>query len=134
MPPEKMGINTNSNRATIEGADLIFAKEVLLPRQDHLRAVLQAKLVAEFDSNLILDFESPILDDRRHRQQAMKATPWAFTVNEHREHAGEVSLGPKGEVFFMPRGGEFARAFAPDANERGDEEPNGEDSTEREGN
>lgn len=133
MPPEKMGINTHSNRATIEGADLIFAKEVLLPRQDHLRAVLQTQLVPEFDPSLILDFESPVMEDRKHKQLVMKATPWAFTVNEHRARAGEASLGEAGEVFFVPKGGDFIGDPVPREPNSPLGEENGEASNDEQG-
>ena len=134
MPPEKMGINATSNRATIEGADLIFAKEVLMPRQDHIRAVLQNELVPEFDENLILDFESPVLDDRRHRLAVTRGAPWAFTANEYRAQAGEPTLGEAGDFHFVPRTGEFKARLAAAATTDPDGAGAGHSSDQQEGN
>lgn len=111
MPPEKMGINVNSNRANIEGADLIYAKEILLPRQNRIRAVLQQQLVPDFNDNLILDFVSPVMEDRDHALAVRKATPWAYSANEHRAAAGEESLGDDGDKFFVPLNGTFVEQF-----------------------
>ncbi|KKL82562.1 hypothetical protein LCGC14_1983500, partial [marine sediment metagenome] len=102
VPPEILGILESSNRATIEAAEFLFAKFVIMPRLEFLRAVLQQLLVPEFDDRLILDFESPVTEDKRHELQVMKASTWAYTANELRKRAGEPSLGDEGDVHAVP--------------------------------
>jgi HK97 family phage portal protein len=92
LPPEKLGILQNSNRSTIEAADLFFAKEVLLPRLRLMREVIRQRLVPEFDARLSVDFDSPVEDDRAFRRQVMLGAREHFTRNELRALAG---LPPK---------------------------------------
>lgn len=102
IPPEILGILTSSNRSTIDAAEFIFGKFVLMPRLEYLRAVLQQVLVPEYDDRLILDYESPIAGDKAHELNVLKAAPWAFKANEIRKKAGEASLGDEGEVHAVP--------------------------------
>ncbi len=102
VPPEILGILESSNRATVEAAEFLFGKFVILPRLEFLRAVLQQLLVPEFDDRLILGFESPINEDKEHELKVMEAGAWAFKANELRKRAGEPSLGDEGEVFAVP--------------------------------
>ncbi len=100
-PPEILGIVENSNRATIDAAEVIFARWVLVPRLDLLRAVLQEDLLSQFDRRLILDFESPIPADRTHMLDVAKAAPWALTRNEWRAMQG-LPRDPEGDVYLVP--------------------------------
>jgi HK97 family phage portal protein len=80
IPPEKLGILTSSNRASIEAADLFFAKDVLAPRLALIREVIQQRLVPEFDDqfgeDLSVDFVSPIEVDRDFELRVATAAPW----------------------------------------------------------
>lgn len=92
VPPEVMGIVENSNRATIEAADFLMATYVLQPRLEAQREVLQQRLMPEYDDRLVLDFVSPIQEDKAFRLQAMTANPAMATVDEWRALQG---LAPK---------------------------------------
>lgn len=85
IPPEILGELENSNRATIESADYILAKHVLVPRLEVVRNILQEKLANQFDEKLILDYVSPIPDDKEFKKQVMKDHPYAFTIDEIRD-------------------------------------------------
>lgn len=97
VPPEKWGVLSASNRSTIVAADVFWTKDVLRPRIERQRNIFQRYLVPEFDENLILDYESPVIEDREFDLDVMKANPGAFTMNEWREKANLVGLGEDGE-------------------------------------
>jgi hypothetical protein len=105
LPPEILGIQeTGSNRATIDGAQYIYAKQVLVSRLEMLRAFYQ-QVVDEYDERFVLDYVSPVQEDREYELNVIKAAPYAFKVDEIRKRAGEPALDAKqGEVFGVPMG------------------------------
>jgi len=103
VPPEIMGIIENSNRSTINSADTIFSKHVLVPRLELQRTVFQHSLVPDYDDRLILDYETPVKEDEDFRLEVMKAQPHAFLIDEWRELAGLDDLeDDKGKVYSVP--------------------------------
>lgn len=88
IPPEKMFISENSNRATALAADITMAKDVIMPRGEFQRAYFQEKLVPEFDERLVLDFENPTPEDPEFRLKAAQAKPETVMVDEWRELQG----------------------------------------------
>lgn len=84
MPPELLGVLENSNRATINSADYLFSKYVLLPRLEFLRSQMQERLVPEYDERLIVNFVNPVQEDRDQQLQAMQWAPFAASIGEHR--------------------------------------------------
>ncbi len=102
IPPEILGVIEKSNRATIDSADYIFSTKVQIPRLDFLRSYLQEKLLPEYDERLILDYVSPVQDDKAAQLEAMKAFPYAFTANELRARAGEQEVPSGDKVYFVP--------------------------------
>lgn len=103
IPPEVMGVIENSNRSTIDAADYFFTSKTVEPRCEFLRAIMQERLVPEYDERLILDYESPVEEDKEFKQKAMASMPGAYRVNEHRELTGHPELdGGEGEVFLVP--------------------------------
>ena len=103
LPPEKFGIVNESKRSTIAAADLFWTKDILLPRLDSLRAVLQEQFVPLFDDRLILDFESPVVQDDEHQLNVMKAASWAYTRNEWRKFGLHPPMDESvGNVFMQP--------------------------------
>jgi len=103
IPPEKLGLVENSNRSTIQAADMIWSKDVLTPRLEFLRAIYQEKLIAEWDDRLIVEYVSPIREDQEHALAVATVAPWSLTQDEWREMAGkpEVENG-KGKVYMVP--------------------------------
>lgn len=102
MPPEKLGILSNSNRATIEGSDLIYAKEVLVPRLEARRMFFQERMIPEYDDRLIVHYESPVMEDREFFLKAAEKAPYVLDGNEWRYMMG---LDPRDELedlMFVP--------------------------------
>lgn len=88
VPPEILGILENSNRATIDASEAHFARYVQIPRLEYLREVLQQTLVPQFDERLILDYDSPSVDDKEFTLNVVRAAPWAFQLDDYRTMAG----------------------------------------------
>lgn len=94
VPPVILGlIEPGQSRATAEVENFIFAKWVLQPRLEAFRAMLQERLVPEYDDRLILDYTSPVKEDREFYLEAAKGAPWAPTVDEWRRLQGLEPLG-----------------------------------------
>lgn len=102
-PPELFGVNESSNRATIESAEFLFSKHVLVPRLEFHRSILQWKLAPEFDERLIIDYESPVEDDFDRELKAAEKAPWALDIDEWRKKTGLPPLADDaGKVFMVP--------------------------------
>lgn len=112
IPPECVGIVENSNRATINSALYIYAKNVVLPRQIFLRDALQ-QLADEFEGPgvLFLAYESPVDEDYDFTLRVMIAQPTLFRKNEFRKLAGKPRAVEFGDDFVE----EKAPALAPGA-------------------
>jgi HK97 family phage portal protein len=110
VPPELFGIVTSSNRSTIDMAPYIFATYVLVPRLERMRDTLQARLMPEYDESIILDYVSPVPEDRLFKQSVMNGQPGAFYANEFRELAG---LPPEDELDEVLMSGPAAPGQAP---------------------
>lgn len=91
VPPEILGVLESSNRATIDAADYFMSRYVVEPRLEFQRQVLQERLAPEYDERLIVEYVSPIQEDKDRHLEAMKAAPFAPTVDEWRKAQG---LGP----------------------------------------
>ena len=74
VPPEMLGIVDNSNRATIQAAEGIFAKNVLNPRLAQYRSVLQKlMLLYPQGDKLVLTYRKVIPEDKEFKLEVMKA-------------------------------------------------------------
>lgn len=103
LPPEVMGIIENSNRATIDAADYLMARYVVAPRCDAMREVWQARLIPEYDDRLVVDYDSPVQEDKAFRLQAMTAAPYTPLVDEWRDLQGLPALEDgSGQVHMVP--------------------------------
>lgn len=101
VPPEQLGIIENSNRATIHASDFIYADGCLVPRLELMRTSLQAQLVEEYDSRLILDYVSPVPEDGEFQKEVMAAAPHMFTRGEFKRLAG-IEPTESDNVYFVP--------------------------------
>ncbi len=102
IPPEITGIVENSNRATIESADLIMSKYVVKPILDSFKPVLQNILMAQYEDNYTMDYESVDVQDKDYTKEIMKNHSWAFTKDEIREQAGFPPAVTDGDTTVMP--------------------------------
>ena len=103
MPPEILGILADSNRATIDAAAYIFGLYVLHPRLEFARLTMQEGLLSKFDADdLVLDFVSPVEEDREHKRSVFASNAAAFKVDEIRALGGEDELpDEQGQVHLM---------------------------------
>lgn len=102
IPPEILGVIENSNRATIEGAFYAFQKLTIEPRAEFWRSELQQKVVPDYDPRLVIDYDSPVQEDRAFTLQAYQAKPSAPTIDEWRTMQGLPPIGGKeGEAHFQ---------------------------------
>lgn len=88
IPPELFGIIDSSNRSTIDMAPFIFGTYVMVPRLDRERDCYQYRLLPEYDQRLILDYASPVPEDKAFKKDVMNAQPQFFYANEFRTLAG----------------------------------------------
>lgn len=84
IPPELFGIHDKSNRATIAEASYIMSRYVTMPRLELLRGYYQNDLVPEYDERLIIDYVSPIEDDKEFHLKAIQQAPWLLDVEQQR--------------------------------------------------
>lgn len=92
VSPEILGVIENSNRATIDAADYLFSKWVVVPRLEDWRLDFQRQLVPEYDERLILDYDSPVQEDKTFAKEVMSLIPEAFTLDEIRELVDEAPI------------------------------------------
>lgn len=102
IPPEIIGILENSNRATIGASEYLYNKQVIVPRMEFMRAVLQERLVPQYDPRLILSYEDPVEEDNEFYLRGASAMPSSLRVDEWRRMQGLPPLGPpQGDRFIV---------------------------------
>lgn len=92
LPPEILGVLESSNRATIDAADYFMSRYVIEPRLEFLRSVLQERFAPEYDERLIVEYVSPVQDDRAGQLSAAKAMPGALSIDEWRKLSGHKPM------------------------------------------
>jgi hypothetical protein len=103
IPPELFGVVSSSNRSTIELAPYIFATYCMVPRLERARDAWQYRLLPEYDDNLIIDYVSPVPEDREFKLKTMVAQPGAFYANEFRCLAGLPEEDELDDVLMAPQ-------------------------------
>ena len=103
VSPELFGILDSSNRATIEAAEYLFTKWVVLPKAERMRASLQRLAAEEYDERIIVHAMSPVAEDKEHQLSVVRAAPHTLTMDEFRELAGFQPVGgPLGSSRLVP--------------------------------
>lgn len=121
VPPEILGDVNDSKRATIDAADYLCARYVIVPRLDRLRFAYQC-LADRSGEAVLIDYVSPVAEDAEFQLATMKAAPNAFRVDEWRAMAGVEPIGgEEGEAFYAP-----TKAAAKTASDADAEEPDAE--------
>lgn len=129
VPPEILGILENSNRATIDSADYLFTKWVIVPRLEFWRTEMQKYLAPMFGDDIVIEYINPVPEDKDHNLGVAKAFPFAFTVNEIRAMAEHAPLpGDEGETHWVPLNG----ALTPELTSMTPEEEEQEEQVEEE--
>ena len=90
IPPELLGQVENSNRATIEAAFYLFAKNVLEPKLKLILSSINSGLLPLLDDvdDVKLDCEDVVPENKDRKLSAMEKFPKAFSINEARRAAG----------------------------------------------
>lgn len=65
VPKSVIGIVEDVNRANAEASNFIFASRTIKPLMEHIVGTLNEFLIPEFGDDLVLDFESPVPQDRQ---------------------------------------------------------------------
>jgi len=104
VPPELLGVLGKSNRATITESREIMASEVLVPRLEYTKNVVNQKLVPQFGDDLYMDYENPSPGNSEFVLRAMQANPATVTVREWRELQGLTDRGDRDEYTLIPMG------------------------------
>lgn len=104
VPPEVVGEIENSNRSTIEAASFIFSKWIIVPRAERWRIELQRQIIPLFDGREILDYASPVPEDREFILRAYQAAPHTIERAEWRELQGLETHGDVDSVYVQPFG------------------------------
>ena len=124
VSPEVFGVIENSNRATIDAADYMVARYVAVPRLEEMRDFLQKFLAPDYDERMILDYESPVQEDKEFYLKVAQALPSSRNVDEWRELGGLEELeGGKGKIYPVNQSTFFVR----DLEEKMELEPMGEE-------
>ena len=95
VPREIMGITENSNRATADAAQYIYAKNVLMPRISNRQQALNMQLLSMFgDDSLVWEFD-PVIPYDKEFDKAVALEGWdagLLTKNESRELLGRPGI------------------------------------------
>lgn len=106
IPPEVLGILEHSNRATSDAAEYLYGRYVVIPRAEVWREFYQKHLVPEYDDRAIIDYVSPLQEDKNYSLNVARVVPWVLKVNDWRKLAALNPLTPEegGECFLVPQG------------------------------
>lgn len=102
IPPEVLGILTNSNRSTVREALRLFASESIVPRCERMRMRMQQKVAIEYDERILVEYDNPVPEDDEFELAALKAAPHMATRGEWRVMQGLQDRGEVDNVHFVP--------------------------------
>lgn len=97
-----LGIQENSNRATAESAEYVFAKRVIKPKMMRITNRITEDLAVQFDPKLVVGFENPVPEDKEYilREKEVSINKWR-SINEIREDEGHEPI-KGGETIYQP--------------------------------
>ena len=100
VPREIMGITENSNRATADAAQYIYAKNVLTPRVTSREKAINQQLIPMFGTDLVWRYD-PVIPYDKEFDKAVALEGWdagLLTKNESRELIGRPGV-ETGDVY-----------------------------------
>jgi hypothetical protein len=93
----------SSNRATIDAAETILARQTIEPRCEFWLDEMSRQLVGtEFGEDLLLGFDNPVPEDLDRKLNILKAAPWIADVGEWRAFAKLPSRGDADKFYMVP--------------------------------
>lgn len=102
MPREIMGITQNSNRATADAAQYIYAANVLMPRLMGRQDAINLQLIPCYGNDLLWEFDDIIPKDKEH-EKALAFDGWnagLLMMNESRKKIDMESV-KNGNIYKM---------------------------------
>ena len=93
LPPEQLGINATSNRATAEVANYVYEDRLIRPRRQFLADELTLKLAPLYDERLEVRFVDTVPGDKEYAKSLASAFNVIFTVDELRGLANYAAIG-----------------------------------------
>lgn len=102
VPREIMGITQNSNRATADAAQYIYAKNVLMPKLKNRQDAINRQLLPAYGEDLEWEFDDIIPHDQEF-EKAVALDGWnngLLTKNEAREKLG-MEPAKNGDIYKM---------------------------------
>ena len=73
------------------------------PILEFLRENFQNQIIPQYDDRLIVDYVSPVQEDKEFLLNAAKAAPWAQTIDEWRQLQGQpVKEDGGGDLHMVP--------------------------------
>lgn len=100
MPREIMGITQNSNRATADAAQYIYAKNVLWPRLMQRQDAINLQIIPYFGDDLKWEYDN-IIPKNEERDKAVAMEGWMnglLTKNESKELL-DLETNDKGNIY-----------------------------------
>ncbi|MCP6719734.1 MAG: phage portal protein [Patescibacteria group bacterium] len=89
VPKTTLGAaESDTNRATAETADFVFAARTIKPKMELLVTFLNERLVPRYGDDIYLDFDNPVPENREQRIKEMEAATGkqpVISINEARE-------------------------------------------------
>jgi HK97 family phage portal protein len=129
MPLPIMGITESVNRANAEAAEVMYARWLIRPRLQRIKAALNSKLLKLYPDgdNLEFDFVDPVPDNRTEAisEGSLGYEKRILTLNEARRRFGEDDWeGPEGDTLMSAPSGPAAppAISAPETEEEVEEE------------
>lgn len=110
VPREIMGITENSNRATADSAQYIYAKNVLMPRLRNREEAINKQLLPLFGDNLVWRFD-PVIPYDKEFDKAVALEGWDKGLLTKNEARAKLDLGAVegGDIFKTTSGDVFLR-------------------------
>lgn len=104
FPKEALGVLDSTNRAGVEAAEFFLTKHSVVPDMSLVREVINMHLMDNFYTDgYVLEFDSPVSEDKEHVSRVMRNSPFAFSVDEVRQSVGFSKLPEdQGDVYVLP--------------------------------
>ena len=102
VPPGKVGMVKDVNRANAEGIDITFNSESIKPRLDLIDEVFTRGVLQKFDDRYVMKHDNPIPRDRKQDIEEIKVKVGSpiWTPNEARAMEGKKPV-PGGDSIYM---------------------------------
>lgn len=106
------GVVALHGNSTVTAAGYMFDRFKIVPRLERIRQTLQRKLMPQYDSRLVIDYDNPTDRDNDFFLRAAQVAPWAKSYNEWRVLMGEEPEEGMDDVHMLGSGQGLYRVAA----------------------